>query len=113
MNYVIIIKTQKIPVIIVYIAVRCVKDSWAQQQGLNINNSALHDYVTSLYWSTTTMTTVGYGDITPYNDIDKLLAITAMIVGILLYGYILGAIAATLTSSFAPKSVSSFILQSY
>jgi len=82
------------------------KDSWAQQQGLSINDSALHDYVTSLYWSTTTMTTVGYGDITPYNDLDKLLAITAMTVGILLYGYILGAVAATLTSAFGSKSVS-------
>lgn len=49
------------------------------------------------------MTTVGYGDITPYNDLDKLLAITAMAVGILLYGYILGAVAATLTSAFASK----------
>ena len=85
--------------------IRCLKDSWAQQQGLSINNSALHDYVISLYWSTTTMTTVGYGDITPYNDRDKILAIIAMIVGTLLYGYILGAVAATLTSAFASKSV--------
>ena len=55
------------------------------------------------------MTTVGYGDITPYNDIDKILAITAMVVGILLYGYILGAIAATLTSAFASKSVCVYV----
>ena len=59
------------------------------------------------------MTTVGYGDITPYNDIDKVLAITAMVVGILLYGYILGAIAATLTSAFASKSVQLIVLQFY
>ena len=84
---------------------RCLKDSWAHQQGISVNTSTLHYYVISLYWSTTTMTTVGYGDITPYNDIDKVLAITAMVVGILLYGYILGAIAATLTSAFASKSV--------
>lgn len=56
------------------------------------------------------MTTVGYGDITPYNDIDKVLAITAMVVGILLYGYILGAVAATLTSAFAPKLVRLYIV---
>jgi len=50
------------------------------------------------------MTTVGYGDITPYNDRDKIMAISAMITGIILYGYILGAVAATLTSALASKS---------
>ncbi|XP_065903305.1 uncharacterized protein [Dysidea avara] len=82
---------------------KCLKDSWAHQQRLSLNTTALHDYVTSLYWATTTMTTVGYGDITPYNDRDKILAISAMITGIILYGYILGAVAATLTSALASK----------
>ena len=85
--------------------IRCLEDSWAQQQGISINNSALHDYIVSLYWSTTTMTTVGYGDIVPYNDRDRILAIIAMKVGTLFYVYILGALAATLISVFASKSV--------
>ena len=89
---------------IYFVFCRCLKDSWAHQQRLSLNTTALHDYVTSLYWATTTMTTVGYGDITPYNDRDKILAISAMITGIILYGYILGAVAATLTSALASKS---------
>ena len=87
-----------------HVICRCLKNSWAHQQGLSLNTSSLHDYVASLYWSTTTMTTVGYGDITPYNDRDKIMAISAMITGIILYGYILGAVAATLTSTLASKS---------
>ena len=88
-----------------YAIIRCLEDSWAHRQGISINDSALHDYVVSLYWSTTTLTTVGYGDITPYNDRDRILAIIAMKVGTLFYVYILGSLAATLISAFASKSV--------
>ena len=44
-------------------------------------------YVYSLYFSITTMITVGYGDITPQNPQERLLCIFGMLVGSGLFGY--------------------------
>lgn len=51
-------------------------------------------YCTAFYWAFTTMTTVGYGDITPMSDNERLYAITMMIAGATVFGYISGSIAA-------------------
>jgi len=51
-------------------------------------------YVASLYWSFTTMTTVGYGDILPTSDSERVYAIVSMIFGATMFGYIIGSIAA-------------------
>ena len=41
-----------------------------QPQGEGL--TTLNQYVNSLYWSITTLTTVGYGDITPSSNIAKI-----------------------------------------
>jgi CRP-like cAMP-binding protein len=51
-------------------------------------------YIAALYWAFTTMTTVGYGDITPKNNYERLYAIMAMLLGAPIFGYIVGSIAA-------------------
>lgn len=51
-------------------------------------------YIASLYWAFTTMTTVGYGDLHPRNDGERVYAIVAMIFGATMFGYIIGSIAA-------------------
>lgn len=52
------------------------------------------DYLTALYWSVTTLTTVGYGDITP--DVTKITqtvyTMIVMFLGVGFYGYIIGNI---------------------
>lgn len=40
------------------------------------------NFLTALWWSITTATTVGYGDISPTTSIGKLAAIIVMIIGI-------------------------------
>lgn len=61
----------------------------------NLEKDKIGDmYVASLYWAFTTMTTVGYGDITPQNDAERVYAIICMIVGATVFGYIIGSIAA-------------------
>lgn len=50
-------------------------------------------YLDALYWSMTTITTVGYGDITPVTVTEKAYAIFTMIIGLGFYGFLIGNIA--------------------
>eukprot|EP00928_Gymnodinium_smaydae_P003153 TRINITY_DN11124_c3_g1_i3.p1 TRINITY_DN11124_c3_g1~~TRINITY_DN11124_c3_g1_i3.p1 ORF type:complete len:577 (-),score=74.51 TRINITY_DN11124_c3_g1_i3:29-1759(-) len=68
--------------------------TWYAALGSNADaNSVTRQYIVSLYWVFTTMTTVGYGDITPTNNIERIYAIIVMIVGATVFGYIVGSIA--------------------
>jgi len=51
------------------------------------------------------MTSTGYGDIHAHNTQSQLIATVVMLIGLLLYGYCLSSIAATLANSAAPKYV--------
>lgn len=46
-----------------------------------------HLFVTALYWSLTTITTIGYGDIAPLNAETRLFGIVAMIIGTGVFSY--------------------------
>lgn len=70
---------------------------------MEINSTGLEDYVACLYWAAATMSSTGYGDIHAYDATSQLIAICVMIIGLLLYGYCLSSIAATLANSAAPK----------
>ena len=49
-------------------------------------------YVSCLYWAFTTMTSIGYGDITPSNTSERLLCIMVMIISSGIFGFIIGNI---------------------
>lgn len=50
-------------------------------------------YLDALYWCVTTLSTVGYGDITPENSVQKIFTMGVMILGVGIYGFIIGNIA--------------------
>lgn len=50
-------------------------------------------YLESIYWAVTTMCTVGYGDIIPNNSIQMIYATVVMLVGYVLFAYLVGNIA--------------------
>ena len=57
-------------------------------------------YTNSLYWTLTTLTTVGYGDISPNlkNNLEKFYTMFVMMIGVGVYGYVIGNISTLLTN---------------
>jgi len=49
-------------------------------------------YVDSLYFTVTTLTTTGYGDLTPKTPVEKLVAVAIMVIGVSLFLRLAGAI---------------------
>ncbi len=49
-------------------------------------------YILSLYWTVTTLTTVGYGDIVPNTNLQRLFTMGVMLVGVGVYGVIIGQV---------------------
>jgi len=61
-------------------------------------------YMDSIYWCITTITTVGYGDISPVTDLQKTLTMVAMFLGVAVYGYIIGNVASLLSNIDVAKA---------
>lgn len=70
---------------------------WLVIRGLEKEVDIYTNYINALYWSVTTITTVGYGDITPITNAEKLYTILTMLVGLGFYGFLIGNIASLLT----------------
>jgi len=70
---------------------------WLKIDGINENHSVLSNYVSALYWTTTTLTTVGYGDIVPHTNFEKIYAVFVMIIGVGFYGYLIGNVVSVIT----------------
>jgi voltage-gated potassium channel len=54
------------------------------------------DYLTALYWCVQTLTTVGYGDIAVVTPAEHIYAMVVMILGVGVYGYVIGNVASLL-----------------
>ena len=67
-----------------------VRENWWNQIE-NLADADVNDhYVSALYWAFTTMTTVGYGDLTPQTGTERSYSIIVMILGATVFGYIVG-----------------------
>ena len=81
-------------------------DSWAVRYG--IEDSPLLDiYISSIYYSVVTITTIGYGDITPKTKIEKCLAMIWMVVAV----YFLSFVISSLSSSLAQNDVKRALIE--
>lgn len=59
----------------------------------------ISNWVDSFYWTVATMTSTGYGDIHPTNDLERVFAMIVMVFGKLLFGFVLGNVASTLANA--------------
>merc|ERR1712127_829219 len=70
--------------------------SWVEAYRCSDNNFPdvlSSNYLASLYWAFTTITTTGYGDITPKSESEVLYCCFAMFLGALMFGYVVGSMA--------------------
>lgn len=75
------------------LVVHWIASGWILLRGLDPERSFLSNYLDALYWTGTTLTTVGYGDITPTTDIEKVYSILTMVAGLAFFGYLIGLLA--------------------
>ena len=66
--------------------------SWISSyaDGTAVDAELSQQYLFSIYWALTTLTTVGYGDITPANDSERTFVTFTLLGGSLVFAYILG-----------------------
>ena len=48
-------------------------------------------FVDGVFWATCTMTSIGFGDMYPLTDVEKIIALIVMIIGASTYGAIFGS----------------------
>ncbi|MDA3959123.1 ion transporter [Oceanispirochaeta sp.] len=76
---------------------------WENPGALNPLN-AESMYLRSFYWTVTTLTTIGYGDISPSTNLETIFVIIIELIGAGMYGFIIGNIANIIANIDIAKS---------
>ena len=66
-------------------------------------DAQITNLIDAFWWTTATVTTVGYGDVVPVTEIGRLMGIVLMFVGITIIGTFISALGAMLISSRLKK----------
>lgn len=77
--------------------------TWIEEFDQYKNNSGTI-YEISLYWTITTITTVGYGDISGHNLLERMFCILTMIIGVAAFSFVNGSLASIFQSMDTTKA---------
>jgi hypothetical protein len=72
-------------------------NNWVTHNNLS-DESNFRKYLFSLYWSFTTIFTVGFGDITPINEVEYILTIIWILFGVAFYSFTIGTLSTILVN---------------
>ena len=70
-----------------------------------VSEPDVNSYIDGLWWALVTITTVGYGDITPLTNLGRIVASSLMVIGIGFIATITAAISSYFISSFSDKEI--------
>lgn len=88
----------------IFLAAHFISCSWILVSGNPDGLDPVSRYIRSFYWTITTLTTVGYGDITPSGNTQTLFVVLIQLLGAGMYGLIIGNIANLLAHIDVAKS---------
>ena len=71
---------------------------WLELRNTSAAVDGTETYLRALYWCVTTLTTVGYGDITPSTNTQTIYTMVVMVLGVGMYGYVIGNVANLLSN---------------
>lgn len=70
---------------------------WLALRGLDRDSTAWANYISGTYFSIATLTTVGFGDVVPLTNVERLYVIGMMVLGVAVYGFAIGNVASMLS----------------
>ena len=79
-------------------------DNWVDSNGFT-DESNFENYIASFYWVTSTVVTVGYGDIVACNTTERIVSCFLMFVGVIFYSFTIGSLSSLLSDFDAKNSV--------
>lgn len=88
----------------IFLAAHFISCSWILISGNPYGLDPLSRYIRSFYWTITTLTTIGYGDITPSGNTQTLFVVLIELLGAGMYGLIIGNIANLIANIDVAKS---------
>jgi voltage-gated potassium channel len=77
---------------------------WIAVDGVTHGLTAGHTYIRALYWSVTTVSTTGFGDITPKTEPQMIYTMLAMILGAGLYATVVANVASLISRSDSARA---------
>jgi len=80
------------------LSVHWLSAGWLSLRGIPPGADEWGAYLRSLYWCISTLTTIGYGDITPHTNAQVIYAMVVMIFGVGMYGYVIANISTIITN---------------
>lgn len=72
-------------------------ETWVARKGY-VDSDIGTQYLAALYWSITTMSTVGYGDITALTETEMILSILWMIIGVVFFSLVIGSLSSMIAN---------------
>lgn len=73
--------------------------TWLEAYQKEYANNDIGLYCLSIYWSITTITTVGYGDISGTNNYERIFCSFIMVIGVILFNVAQGQLGSLMSSS--------------